>query len=337
MPILRINIVGIVYAIGVLSKIDYTIRMRWIFIVLFFSIPVFSYAQGFASSDNFIIYAHSNELAEEILKNAEEYRKKMAIQCLGKLLPNGKGPCMIYVDISPNQLHGFTTPARNLEEKYHSISIKSSKEKALGVILGHEIAHGIMDTQFPEYLNKEIPRWAHEGIATLNNEDEFTEERRNKIIKWARYGNYPNLTNILLRPTIKSSDSDFFTVSTYFTQFLLLRDLNISDIEAKNKYFAFAQETNKAQKEKDPEKGEKKLNKAAIDFYDVPLNELKDEWHAWIAEEFGITKQGNSLIRNAAPPRPIQAKLKNRQPTTNDLLERLRELNSQKYGIPKTP
>lgn len=100
----------------------------------------------------------------------------------------------------------------------------------------------------------------------------------------------------------------------------MLRDLNISDTDAKKNFFAFAQATNQAQKEKNPKKAKEMLDAAVKKHYkETSLDKLEQQWHEWVANEYGVkkdtvnsgslpTKNPQSLLlplKKTTPPPPI--------------------------------
>ena len=184
---------------------------------------------GFASSDNFVVYAPTQELADEVLKKSEQLRTKLARAWLDKELAPGVGAAMIYVSLTNGESHGFTWPKNQTDEKYHSMTIKSSREKALGVILPHELTHALMATEF----GGKLPRWADEGVACFQDGSDLSGTRRQTLMRFARTAQWPSLEIALQQKTCQSDDHSFFTVASSVTEYLLEQD-------SPKSFFAFA-------------------------------------------------------------------------------------------------
>src|SRR5262245_11128450 len=60
-------------------------------------------------SQHFIVSAPTPQLAEEIKNAAEQYRRDLAIEWLGRELPEWQAPCPIKADVAPNLGAGGAT------------------------------------------------------------------------------------------------------------------------------------------------------------------------------------------------------------------------------------
>ena len=129
--------------------------MRWILIFLTFFLPIISYAGGFASNDHFVIYAPTQELADTILKNAEEYREKITITWFKKPIPSNAKPCTIYAKIAKKPC-GFG-PINSPKAKYLSILMEGPEEQLQSSLLKHELTHAVLKMHFTEGTDQEIP------------------------------------------------------------------------------------------------------------------------------------------------------------------------------------
>ena len=172
---------------------------------------------GFASSDNFVVYAPTQELADEVLKKSEQLRTKLARAWLDKELAPGVGAAMIHIILSQKEDRGFTWPKDHPAKRYHSVTIKSSREKALGVTLAHELTHVILATEF----QNKLPRWADEGAASFQDESSLQRRRRETLMEFAHSGQWPSLENVLGQEGVSTEEHRFFTVANSLTEFLL--------------------------------------------------------------------------------------------------------------------
>lgn len=125
-------------------------------------------------TQNFIVDAPSPILAKEIGDLAEKYRKELAVEWLGKELPQWAKPCPIKAHVAPNLgAGGATSFVFDRGEVFGwRMNIQGSRERILDSVLPHEITHTI----FACHFRQPLPRWADEGACT-------TVEHRSEIAK----------------------------------------------------------------------------------------------------------------------------------------------------------
>jgi hypothetical protein len=125
-------------------------------------------------TQNFLVDAPSPALAKEIGDLAEEYRKELAVEWLGKELPAWAKPCPIKAHVSPELgAGGATSFVFDRGEVFGwRMNIQGSRERILDSVLPHEITHTI----FACHFRQPLPRWADEGACT-------TVEHRSEIAK----------------------------------------------------------------------------------------------------------------------------------------------------------
>lgn len=117
-----------------------------------------------ARTQNFIVTAATQDLANEIASSAEAFRRDLAIEWLGKELPNWPQPCPITAQVQPNLGAGGATSFMFSGGKPHgwTMSLQGSRERVLDSVLPHEVTHTIFATHF----GRPLPRWADEGACT---------------------------------------------------------------------------------------------------------------------------------------------------------------------------
>jgi hypothetical protein len=117
-----------------------------------------------ARSQNFIVSAATQELANEVARSAEKYRHDLAIEWLGHELPNWDQPCPITVRVSPRMGAGGATSFMFGNGKPYgwTMDIFGPEERVLDSVLPHEVTHTIFATHF----GRPLPRWADEGACT---------------------------------------------------------------------------------------------------------------------------------------------------------------------------
>lgn len=115
-------------------------------------------------SQHFIVSAPTPELAEEICRAAETFRKDLAIEWLGRELPPWREPCPIQANVHPQLGAGGVTSFMfdNGVPWGWTMSVQGSRERVLDSVLPHEITHTIFATHF----GGPLPRWADEGACT---------------------------------------------------------------------------------------------------------------------------------------------------------------------------
>lgn len=113
---------------------------------------------------NFTVSAERDSVAEQVGKQAEVYRRQLAIFWLGKPLPNWSRPCRITVREGALGAGGQTTFQFVRGEVLNwRMQVQGSLERILDSVLPHEINHTI----FACHFRRPLPRWADEGAATL--------------------------------------------------------------------------------------------------------------------------------------------------------------------------
>lgn len=118
-------------------------------------------------SQNFIVYAADAVLAQKVSREAERYRKTLAVEWLGKELPNWGQKCPITVELGMHAggetsfafVPGTSGRDRPIDWQ---MKIYGPHDRVLDAVLPHEITHTIFATHFGQPL----PRWADEGACT---------------------------------------------------------------------------------------------------------------------------------------------------------------------------
>jgi len=122
---------------------------------------------------NFIVEATDPNFAAQVAQTAEHYRRQLAIEWLGKELPNWSQPCPITVNVGASLGAGGATTFvfdRGTVCGWR-MSIQGPPDRLLDSVLPHEITHMI----FASHFRRPLPRWADEGAATTV---EHPSERR---------------------------------------------------------------------------------------------------------------------------------------------------------------
>jgi hypothetical protein len=113
---------------------------------------------------NFIVEAPSAQMAKQVGNAAEKYRRDLAVDWLGKEMPNWSQPCPITAQIGEHLGAGGATSFvfEHGEVFGWRMNIQGSLVRILDSVLPHEVTHTIFATHFRQPL----PRWADEGACT---------------------------------------------------------------------------------------------------------------------------------------------------------------------------
>jgi hypothetical protein len=128
-------------------------------------------------TQNFIVEAPTPHFAQQVALRAENYRRDLAVEWLGRELPPWSQPCPIRVDVGPNKgAGGVTRFAFHHGQPFDwSMSIQGPADRIVDSVLPHEITHTIFATHF----GRPLPRWADEGACTtVEHESERQKQHR---------------------------------------------------------------------------------------------------------------------------------------------------------------
>lgn len=133
-------------------------------------------------SPNFIVRAATPELAKEVGQAAEDYRRELAIEWLGKEMPNWFQPCPITVEAAPHLgAGGATSFVFDHGDVFGwRMNIQGSRERILDSVLPHEVTHTI----FASYFRRPLPRWADEGACSTVEHDSERRKQQRMLIQF---------------------------------------------------------------------------------------------------------------------------------------------------------
>jgi hypothetical protein len=133
-------------------------------------------------SANFIIDAPTPEQAQQIGQAAEKYRRELAMDWLGKEMPNWAQPCPIQAHVAPNLGAGGATSFEfaNGEVFGWRMTIQGSHERILDSVLPHEVTHMVFATHF----RRPLPRWADEGACTTVEHESEKAKQQQMLIEF---------------------------------------------------------------------------------------------------------------------------------------------------------
>jgi|GEM_PF-603968 len=177
---------------------------------------------GIAGNENFTVTARAgNYLARDVLAQAEVYRQAIALAWLGDELPPGEAFAQIHVELSDEVDEGLTllTGPRSKRRGDHRIWLTTSRERALGTTLAHELTHLVLSSKFPDGM----PAWANEGIASLCDDQDRIQRRAEILADMVRRQKWPSLSSLLMMNSIAPENEAAYSVSVSLVEFLLTR------------------------------------------------------------------------------------------------------------------
>lgn len=130
-----------------------------------------------ARTQNFLVHAPNQALAEAVARGAEKFRDDLAIYWLGRKLPAWSTPCPINVVAGPHlAAQGATTYNRDSGSNFQ-MEVVGTPERILDSVLPHEVTHTVLATHF----GGPLPRWADEGICTTVEHSEERDKHEAKL------------------------------------------------------------------------------------------------------------------------------------------------------------
>ncbi|MEM8735326.1 MAG: hypothetical protein AAGG44_13930, partial [Planctomycetota bacterium] len=144
------------------------------------------------NTQNFIIFAQSKRMAEQVAEAAEFFRRELAIHWLGEELRPWSQRCPIHVTASPNLgASGETTfaPVSTGVGNWRMV-VNGTEERVLDSVLPHEISHTILATHFAKYAQQGrfVPRWADEGACTTVEAEVEKKKHRHFLNQFLQTG-----------------------------------------------------------------------------------------------------------------------------------------------------
>lgn len=126
---------------------------------------------------NFVVTAPTPDVAQVVGEAAERYRRELAIEWLGHVLPNWSRPCPIEVRVGPELgAGGATSFVFDRGEVFGwQMTIQGSPQRVLDSVLPHEVTHTI----FASHFRRPLPRWADEGAcSTVEHPSERLKQQK---------------------------------------------------------------------------------------------------------------------------------------------------------------
>lgn len=131
---------------------------------------------------NFIVEAPSQQMAQQIGQTAEKYRRELAVEWLGKSMPNWSQPCPITAQVGDHLGAGGATSFvfEHGDVFGWRMTIQGSLVRILDSVLPHEVTHTIFATHF----RRPLPRWADEGACTTVEHPSEKQKQHTMLIEF---------------------------------------------------------------------------------------------------------------------------------------------------------
>jgi len=135
---------------------------------------------------NFLVTAPTSQMAQQVGQAAEKYRKQLAIEWVGRQLPNWQSPCPIRVTVGEHLGAGGATTFMFEGDRVHGwrMSIQGPFNRILDSVLPHEVTHTVFATHF----RRPLPRWADEGACTTVEHHSERAKHQKMLVHFLRTG-----------------------------------------------------------------------------------------------------------------------------------------------------
>ena len=117
--------------------------------VVFLGLSSGASGAAIVGGQNFLVAGLSQDLAKNVLTQAELDRQEIALEWRSDLAPRRGPDHHLHRGVGPRNV-GLTLPIDSPGRKFHRIWLCTSKERATGSTLRHEVAHVTLFTRFPQ-------------------------------------------------------------------------------------------------------------------------------------------------------------------------------------------
>jgi hypothetical protein len=214
-------------------------------------------------TQNFVIEAHSAALARQVGGAAETWRRRLAVEWLGKELPAWPYPCHVAVRAAPERAPNGRTRllSQGSREFVWEITLEGPVGRILDSVLPHEMTHAVFATHF----RRPLPRWADEGASTVEEHEDQRWEQQRRLVEVLQSGAALSVRELLTADYGQQNASAMYVQGYSLTQFLLTQG-------GKRKFIGFLDEGTSGVAWSD----------ALRDHYGFQnLQELQGQWLKW--------------------------------------------------------
>lgn len=234
---------------------------------------------------NFIVETADPRFAAQMAEAAEYYRRELALQWLGRELPDWRTPCPMTVQVGPNLgAGGATSFVFDRGDVFGwRMNIQGSAERLLDSVLPHEITHMILASHF----RRPVPRWADEGAATSVESAVERHKHRQMLYQFLHSGRGIAFSRMFAMREYPTDILPLYAQGHSVAEYLI-------ELGGRRKFIEFVGE------------GMKTENwPAAVErhYGTRTLGELQNQWLAWVREGSPPLKRAPN---HPAPAGPIE-------------------------------
>lgn len=276
---------------------------------LFLIALTLSSANALAASyrtDNFVVSAQSATVAKAIGQKAESCRRELAVEWLGKELPNWPAQCPIRVFDNPKYGAGGSTSFRFQQSRPTDwrMIIHGPLDKLLDTIVPHEVAH----TVFASHFGCRLPRWASEGACTTVEQPEEQKKFRRLLAKIVHTGRRIPLRELVILREDPSDVAPLYAQGHALASYLLMQG-------GKQRFVRYLREGLEAEaslgENRQPEEIANNWARLTKKYYGYEsLSELEAVWISWIQRGLPsriVDEPGTTVLASDHATAPVQA------------------------------
>jgi hypothetical protein len=152
------------------------------------------------TTQNFSILADSQETLDWAMRRAEELRREIALELLGRELEPGEAFCHVHVTVSELDA-GSTSPGNAYRS--HRIWV-TAPVRNLDATLAHELCHVVL-------ADLRLPLWLNEGIASRYDDPQRKAQRAELWSQWD--SSWPTEEQVKAMDRIAPGDQRAYTVA----------------------------------------------------------------------------------------------------------------------------
>ena len=223
---------------------------------------------------------------------AEHWRRELALEWLGRELPNWSRPCPIKAQVAPGLgAGGATSFVFDQGEVFGwRMNIQGSRVRILDSVLPHEVMHTIFASHFREPL----PRWADEGACTTVEHQSEISKQETMLIDFLRGGKGIGFNELFKMREYPSDVMPLYAQGHSLAKFLISK-------YGKREFLAFLA---------DGLKDDNWPRAVQRHYGHRHLLALQNSWMDWIRQgrpELSPPKDDVLVASHTAPPRPFAA------------------------------
>lgn len=243
-------------------------------------------------TSNFVVQTDDPEMAKQIAQLAEKYRHDLAVEWLGKALPQWGQPCVLTAKVAPGLgAGGATTFVFDRGEVFGwRMTIQGPPDRILDSVLPHEIMHML----FASHFRRPLPRWADEGGASSVEHDSEKAKHRRMLLQFLRTNRGIAFNQMFAMTEYPRDVMPLYAQGFSLAEYLIYQG-------GKRKYVDFLAEGLRTNQ----------WSATIRRFYGIQdLGALQKTWLAWVAqgspplEPVGRPSKSGVLVANGKLPRP---------------------------------